>query len=71
MFSEKKITAIMKRRIEKIIALAVSHNPGIIVLGAFGCGVFGNKRKTVFGIFEEVINNYVPDNIKVIFAVPS
>ncbi len=71
MFSEKKITATMKRRIEKIIALAVSHNPGIIVLGAFGCGVFGNKRKTVFGIFEEVINNYVPDNIKVIFAVPS
>lgn len=70
MFSQKKINEIMKTRIEKIIMLAVEKNTDILILGAFGCGVFGNKRETVFPIFEEIINKYVPDSMEVIFAVP-
>lgn len=70
MFSEKSITEKMTVRINKIISLALSEKPDIIILGAFGCGVFGNKRETVFRIFEETINSFVPDDIQVIFAVP-
>ncbi|HAS78500.1 MAG TPA: TIGR02452 family protein [Ruminococcus sp.] len=70
LFSDKSITKKMTSRITKIISLALSENTDILVLGAFGCGVFGNKRKTVFRIFEDVVNSFVPDNIKVIFAVP-
>lgn len=67
--SDKKINNIMKSRIEKILSLAVSKNPQVIVLGAWGCGVFDNKKDVVFNLFEKAINEIAPDNIKVIFAV--
>lgn len=70
MFSQKKINQIMKTRIEKIVMLAVEKNTDILILGAFGCGMFGNKRETVLPMFEEAINRYIPDSIKVIFAIP-
>lgn len=69
-FTDKKINDKMTVRINRIISLAVSKKPDIIILGAFGCGVFGNKSETVFRIFENAINSFVPDDIKVIFAVP-
>ncbi|MDE5557415.1 MAG: TIGR02452 family protein [Ruminococcus sp.] len=70
MFSQKKINEIMKTRIEKIIMLAAEKNTDILILGAFGCGVFGNRREDVFPLFEEAINRYVPDSVEVIFAIP-
>ncbi len=70
MFSSKYINMVMQRRIEKIISLALSENPDIIILGAFGCGMFGNKRETVLEMFEKSINKLVPDDKKVIFAIP-
>ncbi len=69
MFSKKHIESTMQNRIDKIISLAVSKNPELIILGAFGCGNFGNKRETVFEMFEKSINKYVPDGIEIIFAV--
>lgn len=69
-FTDKKINDKMTVRINKIISLAVSNKPDVIILGAFGCGVFGNKRETVFRIFENAVNSFVSDDIKVIFAVP-
>lgn len=65
-----KIKKIMRRRIKRIITLAVMKKPDVLILGAFGCGIFGNRRKDVFPMFEEMINKYVPDDIQVIFAVP-
>ncbi|MCM1506246.1 MAG: TIGR02452 family protein [Ruminococcus flavefaciens] len=70
MFPQKKINNIMKTRIEKIIMLAVGKNTDILILGAFGCGMFGNRRDDVFPLFEEAINKYIPDSMEVIFAVP-
>ncbi|MDE6093085.1 MAG: TIGR02452 family protein [Ruminococcus sp.] len=70
MFSNKKINNIMYSRIKKIIMLALEKKTDILILGAFGCGMFGNKRETVFPIFEEIINKYVPDSMEVIFAIP-
>ncbi len=69
-FSQKKINDIMYTRIKKIIMLALEKKTDILILGAFGCGMFGNKRETVFPMFEEIINKYVPDSVEVIFAVP-
>lgn len=70
MFSERNIDRKMYGRIKRIITLAVMKSPDIVVLGAFGCGMFGNKRKKVLPMFEELINKYVPDNIEVFFAIP-
>ena len=66
---DRKITEIMKRRIEKIICLAASKKPDIVILGAFGCGVFGNKRKTVFPLFEQAITDFGGE-CEFVFAVP-
>lgn len=63
------INEAMDRRIKKILELAVSKKPSAIVLGAYGCGVFGNDREFVYDTFEKYINELVPDKIKVYFAV--
>ena len=42
----------------------------MLVLGAFGCGVFGNKREVVYPMFEDAINRYLPEDITVVFADP-
>lgn len=66
----KNIESVMDERIKKIILLALSKNPSVIILGAFGCGAFGNDRDTIYRLFEKHINALVPiDKIKVIFAV--
>lgn len=70
LFTPKHCNAVMERRIAKIVQLAVAGNPETIVFGAFGCGVFGNKREIVYPLFEQAINRYVPDHIQVVFADP-
>lgn len=65
-----KINEVMDIRIRKIISLALEKNASVIVLGAFGCGVFGNNREVVYDLFENAINDLVPlESVRVIFAV--
>lgn len=46
---------IMKRRIRKIIKLAAFKKNKILILGAFGCGVFNNDPSDISKIFAEVL----------------
>lgn len=69
-FSKKHCNAVMERRITKLVQLAVSGKPDVIVLGAFGCGEFGNRREVVYPMFERAITRYVPDEIQILFADP-
>lgn len=66
---DSEVNAKMKRRIEKIVTLAVSKAPDVVILGAFGCGVFRNRREDVLPLFEDAINSYGGD-IEYIFAIP-
>ena len=68
MFSNKKINQIMQERISRIIQLAAINQPETLILGAFGCGAFGNKREIVYPMFEQAINQYIDDSVKIIFA---
>lgn len=68
--SQQKIDSVMERRINKIVSLAVCEDSEVIVLGAFGCGAFGNQRERVFPLLEQAVNRYVPNQIKVVFAEP-
>ncbi|MCH5207444.1 MAG: TIGR02452 family protein [Oscillospiraceae bacterium] len=67
--TDSEVNAKMKQRIEKIITLAVSKAPDVVILGAFGCGVFRNRREDVLPLFEDAINSYGGD-IEYIFAIP-
>ena len=46
---------IMSQRIEKILQLAETKNKKHLILGAFGCGVFGGNPTTVAKLFNEKI----------------
>lgn len=70
LFSAKKLDSIMQNRIGQIIALAAQQSPEVLILGAYGCGVFGNRRESVYPIFENAINRYLPDDVQVVFADP-
>lgn len=68
--SEQKITDAMQRRTAKIIAAAADLKPEVLVLGAFGCGAFGNRREVVLPQFDDAVNRYLPSDVRVIFAIP-
>lgn len=68
--SEEKISKAMEERINGIVCAMVKRKPEAIVLGAFGCGMFGNKREVVLPLIEKAVNRWVPDEIKVFYAQP-
>ena len=45
----------MERRIRKIIQIAAQNNIDCLVLGAFGCGVFGNDIEFVAKTFKKIL----------------
>ena len=66
----KKIEAIMKRRIEKVLAIAQAHQHETLVLGAWGCGVFQNDPVEIAQYFSEIIRNKFYNQFrKIVFAV--
>ena len=69
--SEDKIYDKMCDRIKLIFEIAKSHNVDILILGAFGCGVFGNDindiKEIFFGLLE---NDYENIFEKIVFAIP-
>lgn len=68
--SKSKADRIMERRIGRIASLAAQHEPEVLILGAFGCGAFGNKREDILPMFERAVNTYISDKTDVIFAIP-
>lgn len=46
---------ILYTRCEKILRCAIDHGAKALVLGAFGCGVFGNDPKIVSQIFKDLL----------------
>ena len=53
--SGKKIAETMTRRIRIMLAIAAEHGHKNLVLGAWGCGAFGNKPDEVSEYFRKVI----------------
>lgn len=49
----KRIAEVMRERIAKVLALAVHHEHRVIVLGAWGCGVFQNDPHEIARLFRE------------------
>ena len=55
----------MLGRMEKVLALALVHGHEVLVLGAWGCGVFGNDPALVAGWFARLLagDGPVPDGV--------
>ena len=50
-----RIEEVMLGRMEKVLALAVVHGHEVLVLGAWGCGVFANDPGQVAGWFARLL----------------
>ena len=58
---------VLASRIEKILQSAKNENVDVLILGAFGCGAFGNPPELVAKIFKEKLEKYSFDTVE--FAV--
>ena len=69
--SNEEVEQVMKDRIMHILYAASEMDVKTLILGAFGCGVFGNDNVITAKIFNDCINkNYVDTFKTIIFAIP-
>ena len=57
-----QIRPVMESRLRKILWVAERNGHQRLILGAWGCGVFGNDPSTVASIFAEAIGHSAPFN---------
>ena len=67
----RKVTDTMKKRCRRILELAIEQGNDVLILGAFGCGVFGNKPEIISQIFKELLVDefYGKPLQKIVFAI--
>jgi len=68
--SEKECDADMRRRVIAVMELAAAEGCDTLVLGAFGCGVFGNDATMVANLFKEWLDAHPGQFERVVFPVP-
>jgi uncharacterized protein (TIGR02452 family) len=51
-----EIPGLMRQRIAKVLAVAVKHQHGTLVLGAWGCGAFGNDPNLIADLFHSALH---------------
>ena len=68
--SDKENTEVLKSRIKYVLDIAKDNNVDTLILGAYGCGVFGQDAREVASIFKEYLNTTHKCFERVIFAIP-
>lgn len=70
-YDENKVIEVMRKRCRRILEVCLSNDIKTIVLGAFGCGVFGNRAENISEIFRKLIvdEGYGEYFDKIIFAI--
>eukprot|EP00978_Attheya_sp_CCMP212_P001941 scaffold4035_cov52-Attheya_sp.AAC.4 len=53
--SEKQLQNAMRKRMRRMLQVTAAHHNGPLVLGAWGCGVFGNDCTMVARLFRELL----------------
>ena len=68
--SDKENTEVLKSRIKYVLDIAKDNNVDTLILGAYGCGVFGQDAKEVASIFREYLTTTHKCFERIIFAIP-
>lgn len=67
--SRKENEETLESRVRFVLDIAAKEHVETLILGAFGCGVFGQDPKDVGRMFSEYLQNYEHGIINIIFAV--
>ena len=67
--SEETLRSVFKKRMKKILEAAAANRTDALILGAFGCGAFGNDALLVAECWKEVLPEFMHDFKAVEFAV--
>lgn len=68
--SDKENEIILGRRIRFVLDIASDNGVETLILGAYGCGVFGQNPKVVAEIFKDALRAKSYGFQKVVFAIP-
>lgn len=68
--SHEENREILKDRIRFVLDIARENQVNTLILGAYGCGVFGQNAREVAGIFKEYLETTHKCFEQVIFAIP-
>lgn len=69
--SDEENTKVLRSRIKFVLDIAKDNYVDTLILGAYGCGVFGQDAKEVASIFKEYLNTTHKCFKKVVFAIPN
>jgi uncharacterized protein (TIGR02452 family) len=65
-----EVRAAMAERVVKVLAVAAAHGHEALVLGAWGCGVFGNDGEEIAELFRQALETSFRGTFsRVVFAV--
>lgn len=65
----KEIDADLANRVETVMSIAADQGCDTLILGAFGCGVFGNDPELVSSLFKKWLDEHPGVFAKVVFAI--
>lgn len=69
--SDEENTEVLKSRIKFVLDIAKDNHVDTLILGAYGCGVFGQNPTEVAEIFKECLNTTHKNCFsKIVFAIP-
>lgn len=68
--SDEENTKVLKSRIKFVLDIAKDNEVNTLILGAYGCGVFGQNAMEVASIFKEYLFSTYKCFERVIFAIP-
>eukprot|EP00928_Gymnodinium_smaydae_P039919 TRINITY_DN27168_c0_g1_i1.p1 TRINITY_DN27168_c0_g1~~TRINITY_DN27168_c0_g1_i1.p1 ORF type:complete len:380 (-),score=48.59 TRINITY_DN27168_c0_g1_i1:756-1823(-) len=66
----RKTHAIMKERARRVFHLAAAEAVDILILGAWGCGVFAGSPIEMADIFKDLVTDPKFRHIRCVFAIP-
>lgn len=66
---QPKDEELLRTKIRQIFQIADQHKYDYLVLGALGCGAFGNPPEEVARIFKEELDKFEHSFVEVVFAV--
>lgn len=64
------VNEIMLERSRRVLEIAIRNNHKILILGAWGCGAFGNQPEIIAAIFKYLLSNWYKNSFeKVVFPI--